>query len=389
LRNIAMKIALVTHNVIRGDGQGRVNYELTRYLLERGVHVTLLAEQVDPALLEAGAEWKPIRIDAINQAVDLVKVWRFKQKADRLLRDIGPQFDIILACGVVLSIPHTINAVHFAHGGWRRSPYHTAKVNPSLNGAYQWLFSVLNDRWERQVLPQAQRIVAVSPMVRDELVASGLALDKIDVIVNGVDTDEFRPGPADRVSLGLPPNVPLGLFVGDIRSPIKNPDGVLQALVNVPEAHLAVVGALEGSPLPSKAIELGIDTRVHFLGFRRDVAHIMRAADFFTLPSRRDSCPLVLLEAMASGLPAIVSQNVGTAYLVSDGAGFVLDTPDDLNAMSRYIQNFVQQPAQRDLIGQTARRIAKQHSWKRMASKYYTLFEEILSSTTVTQLATE
>jgi len=372
-----MNLALVTHNVIAGDGQGRVNAELTRYLLSQDHQVTLVANQVDDALLDQGAEWISIDTGSLGEAVDLVKVWRFKRKADRLLRRIGDRFDAILACGVVCSVPHTINAVHFAHGGWRRSPYHASKVNPGLNGAYQWLFSVLNDRWERQTLAQAKRIVAVSQMVKDELIASGLPADNIEVIVNGVDGDEFHPGPANRSALNLPEDVPLGLFVGDIRSPIKNPDGVLHALADVPDAHLAIAGSLEGSSLPDLAHQLGLSERVHFLGFRRDIPELMRAADFFVLPSRRDSCPLVLLEALASGLPAIVSSNVGTADLVAPDAGFVLASPDDHDTLARYLHRLAHDAARRKAMGQSARNVAKQHTWDRMAAQYYELIEEM------------
>ena len=376
-----MRLALVTHNVITGDGQGRVNVELTRYLLDRGVDVTLIANQVDETLIDQGTEWISIDTGSLGEAVDLVKVWRFKRKADRLLRRIGDRFDAILACGVVCSVPHTINAVHFAHGGWRRSPYHASKVNPGLNGAYQWLFSALNDRWERQTLAQAERIVAVSQMVKDELIASGLPADNIEVIVNGVDGDEFHPGPANRTALNLPEDVPLGLFVGDIRSPIKNPDGVLHALADVPDAHLAIAGSLEGSSLPDLAHQLGLSERVHFLGFRRDIPELMRAADFFVLPSRRDSCPLVLLEALASGLPAIVSSNVGTADLVAPDAGFVLRAPDDHDTLRHGLTVLRDDPSLRAEMGRAARVMAERHSWKRMSEQYLDLLRKQVSST--------
>ena len=375
-----MHLALVTHNVIPGDGQGRVNVALVQHLLAQGIDVTLIAHSVDPALVEAGAEWLRLDTGCRGEAVDLVKVWRFRRQADRLVRRTGDRFDAILACGVTLNVPHTVNAVHFAHGGWRRSPYHAAKVNPGLNGAYQWLFSALNDRWERQTLAKAQRIVAVSEMVKQELMKSGLPAEKIDVIVNGVDLEEFHPGPADRTALELPEGVPLGLFVGDIRSSIKNPDGVVRALVEAPEAHLAVAGALEGSPLPALARQVGVEERVHFLGFRRDVAELMRAADFFVLPSRRDSCPLVLLEAMASGLPVITSRQVGTANLVTEDAGFVLDDPADTGQLAAFVRSLATQPERREAMGHVSRLVAERHSWDRMARQYQDVLLQVVRS---------
>ena len=373
-----LSLGIVTHNIIEGDGQGRVNVALVRYLVQQGIKVTLIANRVSDSLQEEAHEVIHIETGVVGEKVDLIKVWRFKRKADQVLRQRRQEFDAVIACGVTCSVPHTINAVHFAHGGWLRSPYHAWKVNPGLNGAYQWLFSRLNDRWERHTLSNAERIVAVSEMVRDELEASGIPASKIDVVVNGVDATVFRPGNADRKELHLPPNVPLGLFVGDIRSPIKNPDGCLRALQEAPETHLAFVGALEGSPLPRLARELGLQDRVHFLGFRRDIPDLMRAADFFLLPSRRDSCPLVLLEAMASGLPCVVSSNVGTHALVERGAGFVIDAPDDLEGLSESLRTLSSDGKRRERMGAIARRVAEEHTWERMSQRYLEIIKETL-----------
>ena len=363
-----MKVALVTHNIIFGDGQGHVNLALANHLVRRGIDLTLIANNVDDDLASTVHEVIPIETSTLGEAIDLWKVWRFKLAADEILHRHA--FDAVIACGVVCSVPHTLNAVHFAHGGWRRSPFHAWKVNKSLNGAYQWLFSALNDFWERQVLSEAESIVAVSQMVKDELIGSGVAAENINVVVNGVDLDTFHPGPADRQALKLPEGVPLGLFVGDIKSPIKNPDGCLRALAAVPDVHLALAGRPEGSPLPKLAEELDIADRVHFLGFRRDIADLMRAADFFLLPSRRDSCPLVLLEALASGLPAIVSKQVGTYDLVGEMAGVVVDSPDDHVALAEAIRLMRDNPERRDEMSTAARAIAEQHSWERMAERY-------------------
>lgn len=374
-----MNLALVTHNIVPGDGQGRVNVALTRYLLDQGMDVTLIANRVDDELRDRGARVHFIDTGPIGDAVDLVKVWRFKRKADRLLRRIDNQFDAIIACGVTLSVPHTLNAVHFAHGGWRRSPYHASKVNPSFNGAYQWVFSALNDYWERQTLARAERIVAVSEMVKQELVDSGLPSNKIEVIVNGVDADEFKPGPTDRDRWNLPRDAPLGLFVGDLQSPIKNPDGIIQALADVPNLHVAFAGDVERSSLPALAAKLDVADRCHFLGFCREVPDLMRAANFFLLPSRRDSCPLVLLEAMASGLPIITSRMVGTADLVLPDAGFVLDTPDDHAALCQAMQTLRDDSDCRTAMGQAARATAMDHTWEKMAAQYLEVLDQTIS----------
>lgn len=376
-----MHIAIVTHNVIKGDGQGKVNYELTRHFLRQGFEVTLIANHVDESLVEAGAHWLQVRTGSLADKIDLLKVWRFRRKADRLLHEHGDSFDAILACGAVLTYPHALNAVHFVHGTWLRSPFHSSKVRSGPNAWYQQLFSTLNARWELEAFEQADHLIAVSDMVRDELVEIGVPPEDISVVVNGVDVEEFAPGPADRQALGLPVRPVLGLFVGDIQSPIKNLDAVLHAMVDVDALHLAVAGSTERSPYPGLAAQLGIEDRVHFLGFRRDIPDLMRAADFFALPSRRDSCPLVLLEAMASGLPVITAKTVGTSNLVKN-SGFVLDGPDDHSTLIEGLRTFIQNPDKRKAMGQAARNIACQHSWHDMARQYQARLMDLAESPT-------
>jgi len=372
-----MKIAIVTHNVIRGDGQGRVNFELVRFLLSQGIKVDLVADQVAPELLERGATWHAVQPGFDN--LHLIKVWRFQRLADRLMRRISDRYDVVLACGVTLSYPHTINASHFVHGTWLQSPFHASKVISGPRSWYQWLFSAANARWERRSYKNAQHVIAVSEMVRQELIEIGIPSQEISVIVNGVDPEEFSPGNVDRASLDLPLNVPLGLFVGDIQSPIKNLDTLLHGLTHVPAAHLAIAGRLGQSPYPDLAQSLKLQDRTHFLGFREDIPDLMRAADFFALPSRRDSCPLVLLEAMASALPIITSSTVGTSNLVEGGSGFVMDGPDDMETLVKGLQAFAQSPKKRQALGRTARSVALNHSWEHMSARYLDLFERYTS----------
>jgi glycosyltransferase involved in cell wall biosynthesis len=248
------------------------------------------------------------------------------------------------------------------------------------SGPYGWyhaLYTRFNTRWERRAFDRAAILVAVSKRVRDELVGLGIASSRVRVIENGVDLDEFRPGGAERSVLGLPVEVPLAIFAGDIRSPVKNLGGVLEALVSVPGLHLAVAGSTTSSPYPARARELGLAERVHFLGFRRDMAPLLRAADFFVFPSRHDSCPLVVLEAMASGLPVVTARTVGNASLVEEAGGVVLDDPDDVEALSAALVGLVADPERRRRLGAAARTVAERHSWAAMADAYLNLFEEV------------
>ena len=373
-----MHVALISHDVIIGDGQGRVNVELIRHLISAGVQVDIYADRVAPDLLDHGAHWIPVhpRIDTIN----LARVWDFRRLVDQHLQTRANQYDIILGCGVVLSGPHTVNVAHFVHGTWIDSPYHPAHRYTGPKAWYYQLYSKLNARWEKHVWSNARAVVAVSENVRRDIIGLGVSSEKVQVIPNGVGIHEFKPGLANRTRFALPHNVPLALFIGDLRSPIKNVDSVLRALQRTPSLHLAIAGDVTASPYPNEARRLGIEDRTHFLGYQSDVPALMRSVDFLVLPSHQDAFGLVVTEAMASGLPVVVSKQVGASCLVDSSTGIVIDPPDDVSALASAYQRLTSQSDRRETMGQLARERALDVSWSRMGERYLNLFQSLTVS---------
>ena len=364
-----MRLALITRRVMRGEGQARVNYEIAYRAACQGWQVTLAASEVAPELqANPNVTWQPVRWS--NKGPDLVGVWDFAWHSGRWLRAHANRYDVVQTDGFATKAPSDVNVVHFVHAAWLRSPVHASRLHPGLYGAYQWLFSTLNARWEKQAFRQTGTIVAVSERVREELHQIGVPKAQVLVIVNGVDLLEFKPGAADRAALGLPLHVPLGLFAGDLRLMRKNLDTVLKAMVDLPAFHLAVCGAVQGSPYPALAAQLGVVERVHFLGYRRDMPDLMRAADMFVFPSRYEACSLAILEALASGLPVLTAVTAGGAEILTPSCGHVLTDPDDAQALTQTLQGWISDPQQRQQMGQEARQVAEQHSWARMVEAY-------------------
>ncbi len=373
-----MRLAIVTHNIIRNDGQGRVNFEIARYAARQGATVTLYADRVATELLDTpGIRWTPVL--PIMARPILLKCLDFEYRANHIVTTHRKEHDLILANGAVLSIPHHVNAVHFVHATWLRSPYHTSHHMKGIAASYQRLFTRVNTRSEQRAFKMARLLVAVSPRVREELIEANVPPEKIRTIVNGVDVNEFYPGQTDRKALGLPEAPVLALFAGDITTPRKNWDTIFRAMVHVPELHLAIAGGLKGSPAPALARELGITHRITFLGFRRDIAALMRAVDFFVFPSRKDSCPLVLLEALSSGLPVITTRAAGLGEVIPPSCGYVLEDTEDVEALARAMQTLTRDTALRTRMAYEARMFALQHTWEHMARQYMALFEELLS----------
>jgi glycosyltransferase involved in cell wall biosynthesis len=371
-----MKICIVTRSVMKGDGQGRANYEIVKEALRRGYDVTLLASNVESEL-QRNTQVNWIYLPVKGWPTRLLSSLVFADKSANWLQKHHSEFDVVQTYGAATGFKAEVNTVQFVHSGWLRSPVHPSRLRRDLYGTYQWLYTVLNAHWEKKAFRQAQVVVAVSEKIAQELVGIGVPKERIRVILNGVDGQEFVPGSVNRSQLGLPEGVTLALFVGDIRTLRKNLDTVLQALVQVPDLHLVVAGATKRSPYPQLAAKLKLSQRVHFLGFRRDVPDIMRAVDLFVFPSRYEACTLALLEAMSTELPVITATATGGAEIVTPECGFVLPDSEDSQALAQALSKLVSDRELRRQMGQASRAIAQQHSWVSKAKSYVDLFEEL------------
>ena len=175
------------------------------------------------------------------------------------------------------------------------------------------------------------------------------------------------------------------LFVG-MNFEVKGLDTILEALAKAKSAQpganirLLVVGRGNEEKFRSLAQTLGIDDAVIFAGKQNDGLEIYyRAADIFIMLSKFDTFGMVVLEAMAAGLPVIVSPNVGAKDLVEEGInGFVLPTHLDADAAAnRIVQLSITE--QRDAMGAAAAQTASLHDWERLAEKMEQIYQEALS----------
>lgn len=370
-----MRIAFVTQKIVRHDGQGRVNAVVVEELLRRGHHLLVvasdLAEELRP---HPRLRW--IRIAAGTVPTQLAKDQVFAWRASRALAAERAGLDRVVVNGFVCWARSDVNLVHFVHSAWMRSPVHPIRKGIGPLSLYRALYTLLNVGFERFSFRRAKRLVAVSRTVRDELLADGVEAERVRVIDNGVDADEFHPGPANPAVFGFPPGQVVALFVGDARSDRKNLDGVLHALTAVPDLALAVVGDARGGPFPGLASRLGLDARVRFLGHRRDVAPLMRAADLFVFPTRYEPFGLVLLEAAASGLPVVTTRVAGASWLLEEEGGAVLlDTPERAADLVAALRRLAADPDERRRMGAAARRIAERYDWVVTANAHADLIE--------------
>lgn len=150
----------------------------------------------------------------------------------------------------------------------------------------------------------------------------------------GIDLSRFDRVPVDRRAkrreLGVPEDACLILSVGELNEN-KNHRCVLQAMAEMENQHVhyAVAGVGDRrEQLLAQAEALGLSDRFHLLGYRTDVGELYRCADIFCFPSLREGLSVSVMEAMASGLPCVVSRIRGNVDLIDGNPRFLFDPRD-------------------------------------------------------------
>ena len=295
------------------------------------VRLSVVARHLDG--MAAGFEFHRINPPHIGRAG---RTTGFARAACRRLSELGS--------GLVLSqehMPccHVYRAGGGAHAEWLRQ---RRRLQGSLGRAWErW------DPHQRAKLaleratyesPVLRSVICNSEMVRNDILRHyDVAPDRLHVIENAIDTAAYqRPPDHDlhrrktRQEAGIPEGVFLWLFVGSGFAR-KGLGIVLRALVHHHDAHVAVVGQDHAAPRYRRlAQRLKIDRRVHFLGRRHDVRPYYWAADALIHPALYEPYGLVVLEAMAAGLPVLGSFQCGSANaLISEGKnGYFRDALD-------------------------------------------------------------
>lgn len=374
-----LKVAIITQSAQTGDGQARVNFELALGLLHEGHEVTLISGEASMDLRHF-LRFSHVEIPFRRWPLALVRAEVFSIRSTTWLARNKSHFDIIHANGYCTLASSDVNTAHFVASSWLGYQLGAVGSIATWRTPYDLTYTAHNAIVERYAFRRARVVAAVSGAIRRQLAEIGVSSDRIRVIPNGVDITEFCPGSASRRDLGLPETVPIALFVGDSQTPRKNLSSVLRAMVDISSLHLAVAGSIRKSPLPALARQLEIDDRVHFLGYRNDVASLMRAADFFVFPSRYEANSLAILEALASGLPVVTASTAGAVELVGVDCGFVVQDPNDVESLQAAMCQLTYEPDLRKRMGVSGRRVAMENTWRHMVDRYVALYEEILQN---------
>ena len=210
--------------------------------------------------------------------------------------------------------------------------------------------------------------------------------DHFPIIYLGLDHRVFNPG--NRVSLRDNSRKQLAIssekfVVLLIGNDWKNKGlrVLLESLVRMRELpiELLVVGREDSAPYRAMARERGLEDRLHFLPPRNDVEFYYAAADAYAGPSLEDTFALPPAEAMACGLPVVVSEANGTSEIITHGVdGFILKDPADSSALASMIRRLYEDGDLRASMGERAAVKMQQYTWERNGRELAAILEEIL-----------
>jgi glycosyltransferase involved in cell wall biosynthesis len=234
----------------------------------------------------------------------------------------------------------------------------------------------------------ADAVFAVTRELRDfHARQAWISPERIRVIYNGVDSQRFRPRPEERISLrrrfGLPEERFIVGTVGRTVA-IKDHPTLLRAVESMVlkgiDGHALLVGS---GPELERNQQLAKDSpalagRVTFIGSCDEVPDILNTMDVFALPSISEGMSNTLLEAMATGLPAIATNVGGNPEVVVDGHSGWLFQPRDSGALGSRLMSLASDENQRQQLSLAARqRVVERFSLARMLNDYSSLYLEL------------
>jgi len=274
------------------------------------------------------------------------------------------------------------------------------------------LKKLLYHRIEKLTRKYTGRFIAVAGSLKQELEKDGIPEQRIDVVYNGIKPDFTGDiGKSSlREELGLAPGIPILITIGRMEE-VKNQDMFLKVCARLKGEgvtfHAVIVGdgPLAGQ-LKSKARELGLtdsgvdgpcaaeygqnnahnnahnngqNNYVSFLGFRRDIYRLLSGSDIFLLTSSMEGLPITLLEAMAAGVPAVVSAVGGMPEVISLAGNGLTFQVDDVEQCAGLVKELLDSPDRRQEMASRGREALEEYfSYRSFVSNTLAVYGKVL-----------
>lgn len=383
-----MKIAFCIENFIttRGGAEQYVNDLSSR--LTAGQH------EVHIFTMNSGEETRgKLRIHTvkIGPLPRFLKTLLFAIRCRKLVKDQG--FDIVHSFGRTWGMD-----VFQPLGGSQMAGLvgNIRSIDDFINRGIKILTYILSFRRmiyfyvEKIQLKEAKIVIAISAMVKGDLIRySKLPESKVRIVRNGVDLNRFHPRnrglhrEETRRSLGLSDQDVMLIFVAH-NFRLKGLQTLIRALAELEKRQgehnfkIGVLGAGKVRQFFALARKLGVADKLIFIGCKEDTPSFYAAADISVHPSYYDPSALVVLEAMASGLPVITTAYCGTSEIIKEGQeGFVVASPTNIKLLADRINSLADSELRRRM-GASGRLRAEEFPYSRNMREILDIYDQYI-----------
>lgn len=238
---------------------------------------------------------------------------------------------------------------------------------------------------DRLLLRYFDQVVCVSPILKEQALHSGVRTEKVSVIDNGIDLEEFDSLSASSVCESVRLHQE-DIVVGTVAalSVEKGQRYLIEAAASVcrdiPNIRLVFVGdGPLAADLKSMVRDAGLENKVKFTGIRKDIVALLHVFDIFVLPSLQEGLPMALLEAMLAGR-AVIATDVGAIpRVIANGTDGLLVPARDSAALARALGKLAINLNMRQSLGIRAKeKIVREFSAKRMAEEYSRVYQQAI-----------
>ena len=382
-----MRIAYVVKNFDpTHGGSERDAYNSALGLAALGHRVTVFSQRssVPPQQLPEG-----VRLVEIPKIRSLAKHGRerFAEASRRAIRNVE-EWDVLEAFART-PVANTFRVC----GGVHKSYIQDIAPYRSKYGAFWDTYSSKsrrNSRLESEIFSRPDvSYIANSERTRSQIVREyDVAPERIRLVYPSVNVSQFNPEKSaelrsvSRSHWSISENDVVITFVG-FSFFLKGLKYVLETAAVLQRSGISIRVLVAGAGNPrsyqKRAGELGIQERVTFLGKLEDVSKVLAASDFFMLPSIYEPFGLAALEAMACGVPSIISQQSGVAEIVVNKRDcLVLERPDDVNSSVEFISELLEDPQARQKLALRSIAVAQRYDANRYAAELFECYKEIV-----------
>lgn len=242
---------------------------------------------------------------------------------------------------------------------------------------------------EKQLARGTDAMIAVSESVRSHVAERiGVAVDRFDVVRNGVDTAQFQgiDRAEARQALGLDEDRTLAGLIGRVCEQ-KGQEDFVEAAIALSEDHpgteFLMAGDIEDRALHQRLSQriatAGLSDRIRFTGHVTAIATLYAALDMVVAPSRWEGFGLMLIEAMAAGRPVIAARVGAIPEVVRDGETAILVPPRDAAALRAAMASLISDRAKRDALAAAGSLHQAQFSWSVAAERVAAIYRRMLA----------